>query len=361
MDQQQAAMAAAKPTFKVSQESLRDVLDQLKMEEIVVASHQREYCWSLERQQELVDTVVVGLPIPVVILFRRADRTVTLEDGHQRLKTLLRFRENEFPTADGRMYRDLSVEDRLEFDRYQVPILTYRNATPQQMVEIFNRFQNGSPLTVGERLHSLESISPLVRIAKRLLLTVGEGLHDRASATWGSRAGDDSRRRRLTVACALVAGLAFDTASLSRKWKDFERKNEAGVMTIAREIDEPMVIRKLESILRIYEHADAELRVGGKGKQEKLWNPGTFTGYIVYSLNSSEEAKWPALEARWTAFIVETRRNPEAMTQLTDTIEKARLWTVARWQTGCNAVMPDLFGRISEDESEEEDTEEEDA
>lgn len=353
---------ASRPSFRVYQEQLDELLRRMNPDdlEIVIAQHQRGYCWTLIRQQQLVDTVLSGLPIPVIILFQRADRMLSLEDGQQRLKTLQRFKDGLFSTADGRSYHDLSVEDRAYFDLYPVPVLTYRNATNQQMIEIFNRFQNGSPLTVGERLHSLSEISPLVRLTKRLLMTRGEGLHDRASATWGNRSGDDTRRKNLLVACALVAGVGFDTASLSRKWPDFERRDEHDVMTLARDIDEARVVLKLERILRIYERANTEFRVSGSASKNKLWNIGTFTGYIVHSLNSLPAEKWDELETKWVEFIVETRRNPERMKVLTATITAARMWTVPRWQNGCNAVMSDMFPAATQVDEVEDDDEDDD-
>lgn len=339
------AVRASRPSFQVYQEQLETLLNRMDPEnhEIFIANHQRGFCWTLIRQQELVDTVLNGLPIPVIILFQRANRELSLEDGQQRLKTLRRFRDNEFPLADGRHYRDLSVEDRTYFDLYPVPVLTYRNATNQQMIDIFNRFQNGSPLSVGERLHSLAEMSPLVRLAKRLLLTVGEGLHDRATATWGPRAGDDKKRRNLLSACAMVAGAAFGIAALSRKWGDFERRDEQGVMSLARDIDETLVTLKIERLLRIYERANAEFRMSGKAMKNKLWDAGTFSGYIIHSLNSLPQERWDELEARWTDFIVAGRRDPGVLTVLTDTVAATRSWTADRWHSGCMAVMPDLF------------------
>jgi hypothetical protein len=339
------AARAPRPSFQVYQEQLTDLLNRMDPEslEIFIASHQRGFCWTLIRQQELVDTVLSGLPIPVIILFQRPNRTLSLEDGQQRLKTLKRFRNNEFPLADGRHYRDLSVEDRTHFDLYPVPVLTYRNATNQQIIDIFNRFQNGSPLSVGERLHSLAEMSPLVILARRLLLTVGEGLHDRATATWGQRAGEDKKRRNLLSACAMVAGAAFGSATLSRKWGDFERRDEHGVMSLARDIDEAQVTLKIERLLRIYERANAEFRMNGKAAKNKLWDAGTFSGYIIHSLNSLPQERWDELEARWADFIVAGRRDPSVLSVLTDTVAAARSWTAERWQTGCRAVFPDLF------------------
>ena len=339
------AARAPRPSFQVYQEQLNDLLNRMDPEslEIFIANHQRGFCWTLIRQQELVDTVLSGLPIPVIILFQRPNRTLSLEDGQQRLKTLRRFRDNEFPLADGRHYRDLSVEDRTHFDLYPVPVLTYRNATNQQIIDIFNRFQNGSPLSVGERLHSLTEMSPLVILARRLLLTMGEGLHDRATATWGQRAGEDKKRRNLLSACAMVAGAAFGSAALSRKWGDFERRDEQGVMSLARDIDEALVTLKIERLLRIYERANAEFRMNGKAAKNKLWDAGTFSGYIIHSLNSLPQERWDELEARWADFIVAGRRDASVLNVLTDTVAAARSWTAERWQTGCRAVFPDLF------------------
>lgn len=357
------AARAPRPSFQVYQEQLSTLLDRMDpaTREIFIDDHQRGGdVWTILRQQQLIDTVLSGLPIPVIILFVRGDRRMSLEDGQQRLTTLLRFRDNEFPMADGRKYQDLTVEEMVYFDTYPVPVLSYRNATNQQMIDIFNRFQNGSPLSVGERLHSLSSMSPLVRLTKRLLLTRGEGLHDRAAATWGNRAGDDKRRRYLLNACAMVAGIAFDTAALSRKWSDFERRDENGVMALARDIDEATVVLKMERILRIFENVNREFRVAGKAMKDKLWNPGSFSGYIIHSLNSLPQEGWDDLEARWVRFIVETRRNPESMRVLTDTIAQTRSWTVARWQNGCTAVMPDLFERVNVEDRVDDDGDEDD-
>lgn len=341
------AARASRPSFQVSQQQLDSLLERMTPPnpEITIADHQRGYCWTPPRQRELVDTVLSGLPIPVIILFQRPNRTMSLEDGRQRLETLRRFRDNEFPLADGRTYADLSVEERTHFDLYPVPVLTYRSATNQQIIDIFNRFQNGSPLSVGERLHSLAEMSPLVRLARRLLLTAGEGFHNRATATWGIRAtGDEKKRRKnLMTACAVVAGAAFDSAALSRKWGDFERRDEHGVMSLARDIDDAMVTLKIERLLRIYERVNGEFRISGKTAENKLWNPGTYSGYIIHSLNSLPQESWDELEERWVDFIVAGRRDPSVMNVLTDTVAAARSWTVDRWQNGCRAVFPDLF------------------
>ena len=361
----------SRPAFRVYQERLNELLDRLNPDdgEITIPDHQRKYCWTLLRQQELIDTVLSGLPVPSVIFFQRANRMLSLEDGHQRLKTLLRFRNNEFALADGRRYRDMDVEDRLNFDTYPMPVLAYRNATNQQVIEVFNRFQNGSALSVGERLYSLSELSPLVRLAKRLLMTPGEGLHNRAAASWGKRGGEDTKRKNLLCACALVAGLAFDTASLSRKWVDFERRDQNGVMALARDVDEARVVLKLERILRIYEASNGIFRVNGQAAKNKLWNMGTFTGYIVHCLNTLPETEWDNLETRWANFIAEARRNPQVMGTLTVTIGSARSWTVTRWENGCRVVLPDLFpapqprngpaADTHDDEEEEEEEEEE--
>lgn len=350
-------MAHSKASFKVNQEDLTSFLERVG-DDIIIPAHQREFCWTLLRMQELVETVMTGLPIPTLILFQQRPHH-TLEDGQQRITTLRRFRENQFPLKDGRFYKDFTAREQADFDKYPVPVLTYKNATRQQVIEIFNRFQNGSALTVGERLHALSELSPLVRYTRTQLLTAGSGLHDRASAVWGNRSGADPRRRNLLNACALVAGLAFGSGHISRKQADFEKRDGEGVMLLARDFDEALVTRKLSQILSIYEQVDARHHVGGKRQMNFHWNLGNMTGYIAHSLNCMSEAEWVTIAGRWIEFLVATRTTPAMLSMLNGAVSAARFWSAIRWQTGCHIVMPDLFmsvnNVVADDEEEESD------
>lgn len=351
-----------RPSFTVNQEGLSEVIRRRTEGDIVIPDHQRGFVWGIVRQQELVETVLSGMPIPTIIIQQPVREPGTLEDGHQRLQTMERYINNDFPTKDGRFFRDLSIEERMYISNYPIPILTYRNASKEQVITIFYRFQNGFPLTVGERLHSLSSLSPLVKFTKMVIMTPGSGLHDRAAAVWGARGtAEDPRRRVFLNACAMVAGLAFGSSYFSRKQADFERREGDGPMAIAREFDTDVVLAKLRQILAIYEKTDARHHLGGKRQMNLQWDLGKLTGYIAHSLNVIESERWHMLESRWVDFLVETRQTPPRLTGLHDYVNNdTRKWLESRWKSGCHYVMPDLFENPNPDSSNDEDEDDSD-
>src|SRR5438105_1519923 len=60
--------------------------------------YQREYVWALrpELPSRLVESLLLGIPIPPIYFGRVAGGTLEVIDGQQRLTTLLRFVGNEF-------------------------------------------------------------------------------------------------------------------------------------------------------------------------------------------------------------------------------------------------------------------------
>jgi hypothetical protein len=342
------ASFSIRPSFNVTTVPLTEFLDRFERGDIGIPPHQRGYCWTLPRQQDLIETVLAGMPIPSIIISAPLTRLAIemIEDGRQRAQTLLRFRDGEFKTRDGRSYDDLSVVDRMYFSTYPLPILTYRNANRRQIIETFHRFQNGSALKTGERLFALSELSPLVRFACEQLLTPGTGLHDRASATWGNRSGEDKGRRFLLNACALIAGLAFGSGFFSKKMGDFEFRgpDPTQPMLLAREFDEETVTRKIKAILDIYEQVDARFHIRGKKQLNLQWDLGKITGYIAYSINETPEERWDDISREWVAYLVRTRETPAVLAELDRAAATStRSWNARKWLTGCHHVMPAYF------------------
>lgn len=342
---------------------LETLVDDVASGAAQIPEHQREFCWPISRQVKLVETIQRKMPMPPVIIRTEGTET-TIEDGLQRLTTARRYMNNDFPNTHGVLFRDLPVLQQVRFMSYSVPVLTYTNATKAEAIRIFNMFQNGSPLSTGERLHSLSSLSRLVSVSKKLLLTAGTGFHDRASPLWGVRSGADSRRNNLLQACALIAGLAFGIDRLSKKWTDFEEHIED-------DIDEDAVNAKLEIILNILEQVQRLANRKGKAQKNFLWNWGKTVGYIAYSL-SLTDAQLPlplrggiaSLSAAWIAKLVELRDNAEFLEVVEEGASKARSWNIKRWRRGVQnlfGAMPDAEPESQDDdETETTETEEED-
>ena len=389
---------------------LLQLVQDLEDNRILIPPHQREFRWDLRRQQKFVKDILTGYPIPSTLMStRRVDPFPTLEDGRQRITTALRYRSGKFPARarDGveRFYSELSEIEKYRFDNKIVMVMTYSNASDQDRIEIFDSHQNGIPLSPGERFHA-QYATPLVSFVKAWLMTPGSGFHDRGALIWGVR-GDpvevpedftssDKKRRWLLNAVALITGLSFGPSNMNKKYAP-----DMGFMTADFPPAKKAAVKKdLERVLEIYEAVNAALPAR-KPKQwvNALWDLGTFTGYIVYSLSvlarnrheatqeglapedktpfekaspttktvytpnslREEPEEWARLKERWVEYIVGVRttldKNPN--TRLTKVLEecihkeasKARNWTNERWENGYRHVFGLQVTEISSSES----------
>lgn len=338
--------------FSFNQKSLVDILEEMNTGRLVVPDHQRGFVWDMGRQQKLVKNVMDGMPMPPVIVRTQRGGVSNLEDGQQRLTTLRMFYDGVLSTMDGRKYPELTERERTEFESYQVGLVEYKNASDKQVIQIFNHFQNGMALTVGERLYALMRISPFVQYTVNNLLTPGQGIHSLAEEVWGYRTLDNGKRyKNLTQVAALVAGIAYGPGYMSRKWGDLEEVTEL-------DFPEQEVTAKLERLFKIFKEVQTRRP---RNRTTWNWNFGNAIGYVAYSLTMEKgiDKDWtnepPAdLDQRWVAYLVEVRDNPDI---LKDTLHKdlssARSWTEGRWKNGYNRVFnPDWegFQDIQEDD-----------
>lgn len=332
-----------------------------------IPAHQREFVWGETAMQRLVRTILRGLPIPDILLRKVMNpdgRTVmTLEDGVQRLTTMRKYMDNEF-AVDGILFRDQTVASQMIISLYTVGITTYEDATDEEAVEIFNSHQNGVPLSVGEKLWALQAISPVVRFALKELLTPGGGYCDQVVPFWGERKPRGNRDKNLLTAITIIAGLAFGSEFISRKWTDLYDIS-------SRPFDEAVVRGRLERLINIYRRVHEVCPVTTKQQKNKYWDPANFSAYIIHSLTLTSE-KEPALEIpspeetedAWYEFMVEQRAYPEILNErLRADVPRGNgggHWSWNRWHMGWKRIFhPEVFAEgapaLSSDDSDNED------
>ena len=72
--------------------------------QIVIPDYQRRYVWTLPQASRLIESFLLGLPIPQVFLYRdHSGPELYVVDGHQRLATIAHFYRGTFP--DNREFR----------------------------------------------------------------------------------------------------------------------------------------------------------------------------------------------------------------------------------------------------------------
>lgn len=336
-----------------STKTAEDLLIELRTNELVVPPHQREFCWTLVKQQRLVDTVQKNMPTQAIIIRNEPGVKPSLEDGQQRLTTLRKYFGDEFVDGGGKKYSEHSAIEQYQMRRYIFALIRYKNATTEDAIEIFDRFQNGQPLSVGERIHSMSEISPFVQFVRSTLLTVGSGLHDRATAVWGLRGGADKNRKNLLNAVALCAGCAFGTGAMTEKWEDIRRQK-----ILSRSDWAVSDIRSLlEQLLHIYEQVEAK-SPGRATVRNKQWKVGMFSGYLLHSLKL--EPRPHGLVTKWVDFLVKAREDTDLVEEVLHVdVGKARFWSIHRWKMGYLRVFdPDEAERLVHEGSSEEGSEE---
>jgi hypothetical protein len=338
---------------------LQILLRKLRNGLLSIPPHQREYIWTLSQQVYFIEAVLNG-PIPSILLRDLEDDRLSLEDGLQRLTTLQRFVNNEF-LVNGVLYKDMPAVDQDRLMRYNITATTYSGATDEEARRIFNAFQNGKPLTFGERIRSLQHTSPIIDFAIEHLFTESSDLYRRLQPVMAleTRTPKAKRGADLTTAFALCAGLEFGVDHMSRKWGDAEK-------ILHKTIDYQTLRQKLTTYAEIWEEVNRLAPVTSKARSKQYWDLGNFGGYIAYtiSVHGTPEAEGLNLPETkegliefWSQFIVRCYRDELLLPQtLHRTLSSARSWKLARWLNGIRSVFrPDIREVLEDSEDDESD------
>ncbi|WP_407572251.1 DUF262 domain-containing protein [Deinococcus altitudinis] len=69
---------------------------------IVIPSFQRNFVWDIRRASKLMESIIIGLPIPQIFLYEEAKNKFMVIDGQQRLMSIYYFVKQRFPRKEKR-------------------------------------------------------------------------------------------------------------------------------------------------------------------------------------------------------------------------------------------------------------------
>lgn len=131
--------------------------------------YQREpNVWQDDKQAKLIDSVLKGIPIPLVFFYINKEKDVVhydCIDGQQRLQSLYKFFDNDLAiTIDNEtvtiedMKKDKRYSPHLDnIKKYKIPIsFILEELKVEELTEMFRRLQLGAVLNAGEKLHSMQ-------------------------------------------------------------------------------------------------------------------------------------------------------------------------------------------------------------
>ena len=170
-------------------ETLKNLVDRGS---IRIPGFQRNYVWDLVRASKLIESLILGLPVPQLFLYQQERNSYLLIDGQQRLMSVHYFLEQRFPRPERRVdlrrifnekgsiskdilddnqyfwdfslrlpeslpsqknrlggltYDTLSEDDKFQFDQRTIRCIVVKQNSPSNddtsMYEIFNRLNTG--------------------------------------------------------------------------------------------------------------------------------------------------------------------------------------------------------------------------
>ena len=117
-------------------------------ESLELAGFQRGFVWRRPQMDRFIESLLLGFPIPGIMLVQQADKRYLVLDGQQRLKTLEAFYEG---VHNAKAFALDNVAD--EFKG-----LTYKALTPEQRRTLDNTFIQATIVRTDGTRESLESI-----------------------------------------------------------------------------------------------------------------------------------------------------------------------------------------------------------
>ena len=126
---------------------------------VVQPDFQRQFVWDAKRASLLLESALLGIPIPIIYISEEPDNKEYLIDGQQRLTSFFSFLDGKFPNGadfrlsglnvfrdlNGKRYDELSdmLQDTIRYFRLRT-VTFKRESDPNLKFEIFERLNTGS-------------------------------------------------------------------------------------------------------------------------------------------------------------------------------------------------------------------------
>lgn len=138
--------------------TLEILAQKLKTKEIKTPTFQRRYVWSLIRASKLIESFLLGLPVPQIFLYREINQDLLVVDGQQRLKSIFYFFNGKFdngkkfilktvkPRWEGKTFEKLEEIDKRRIKNSVLRATIFEQQDPKDnssIFEIFERLNTG--------------------------------------------------------------------------------------------------------------------------------------------------------------------------------------------------------------------------
>ncbi len=150
---------------------------------VIQPIYQRNYVWDAKKASLLIESILLGIPIPIIYLAENGKGCVNVIDGQQRLTSLFCFIDGVFPDQKvfkltgikvfteliGKTFKDLDecLQDKIL--EYAIRVVTFTSdSDPELQYEIFARLNTGSVALNPQELRNCIYRGPFNEMLKQL-------------------------------------------------------------------------------------------------------------------------------------------------------------------------------------------------
>ncbi|MDE8032827.1 DUF262 domain-containing protein [Erysipelothrix rhusiopathiae] len=166
----------------VSNRSFGELIDMYEHDEIIIPEMQRSFVWDSYKCSRLIESIILGLPIPPLFLLEVDDNKYELIDGYQRITAISnyvngkqwnyspklkkrtiasRLSKGVDPSIAGKTFEQLTSDFQTKIKRSTVPLIEFKQLDPSNFNSkfyIFERINTGSvklnPMQIRKSLAS---------------------------------------------------------------------------------------------------------------------------------------------------------------------------------------------------------------
>ncbi|MDP3189209.1 DUF262 domain-containing protein [Limnobacter sp.] len=203
--------------------TLKGYLDKWNAKSMIVPAFQRNYVWDQVQASKLIESFLLGLPVPGVFLYKeRNTNRLQIIDGQQRILTAIRFFKNSFgeksfrlknvhPRWEGKTYEELDEAQRLQLDDTVLRATVVQQLDPNDDSSIYHIFERLN--TGGTRLNAME-VRKCVYSGRFFKLLEELNTH----SSWRAILGQPKLDARLRD-----VELVLRVLTLSHSWRTYEK------------------------------------------------------------------------------------------------------------------------------------------
>jgi hypothetical protein len=177
-------------TFSISSYGADYTVDglvkRMKNGSFYVPPFQRSYVWNQRQASRFIESLLMGLPVPGLFVFKEVDSRHLIIDGQQRLKSLQYFydgifrerKERKFQLLDvsdrwmGKTYTDLETDDSQRLDDAIIHTTIFKQDQPEgdksSIYEVFERINTGGIKLSAQEIRASVSHGAFISLLREL-------------------------------------------------------------------------------------------------------------------------------------------------------------------------------------------------